>query len=147
MSRATDFRETAWIEGTSSTARTAAGLENRSVGVSVRSVGPDLEVTLDEPLRAVFPGLSDAPRPRVFIATSIPDWPGWKAWSRSAEVPLVTINHAFVGFWHPGAPDPVRLSYRPESFRYGVVLAAIAVTALAVAALVRRRRASVSLPV
>ena len=129
MSRASDFFETAWIAGTTSTARTAAGLENLPANLSVRSVGPDLDVTAET-------------EGRTFVATSLPDWPGWEARSGDSTLPLVTVNHAFVGFWLPEGRRVVRLSYRPDSFRYGVVLAALAVAALTVAEIVRRRPGS-----
>lgn len=122
MSKASDFSETAWIAGEAA----APEVENLPANVSVRSVGPDLDVTAET-------------EGRTFIATSLPDWPGWEARSGPAMLPLETVNHAFVGFWLPRGQHTVRLSYRPASFRYGVALSAAALAALAIAALVRRR--------
>jgi hypothetical protein len=122
MSKATDFSDRAWIASEAATPE----VENLPAAVSVRSVGPDLDVTAET-------------EGRTFIATSLPDWPGWEARSGPAMLPLETVNHAFVGFWLPRGQHTVRLSYRPASFRYGVALSTAAMAALAVAALVRRR--------
>jgi len=121
MSQASDFSETAWVAG-----EAAPEVENVPAGLSLRSVGPDLHVTAEA-------------EGRVFVATSLPDWPGWEARSGSGTLPLVTVNHAFVGFWLPPGRHVVRLSYRPASFRFGVALSGTALVALAVAALFRRR--------
>ena len=121
MSRVSDFTETAWVAGQS-----PPEVKNASARLSNRSVGPELRVTAES-------------GGRVFVATSLPDWPGWEAESGSARLPLVTVNHAFVGFWLPAGRHEVRLSYRPASFRYGIVLAGAAIAAIAAAALVRRR--------
>jgi uncharacterized membrane protein YfhO len=69
---------------------------------------------------------------RVFLATSLPDWPGWIAESAGRRIPLVTTNHAFVGFWLERGRQTVRLHYRPDTFFYG--LAAFALGALLAAA-------------
>jgi hypothetical protein len=122
MSKASDFSETAWIAGEAATPE----VENLPAAVSVRSVGPDLDVTAET-------------EGRTFIATSLPDWPGWEARSGPAMLPLETVNHAFVGFWLPRGQHTVRLSYRPASFRYGVERFTAAQAGLALAGLVRRR--------
>ena len=121
MSRASDFSDTAWVEGPAS-----PDVENVPARLSLRAVGTDLHVTAESEGRA-------------FVATSIPDWPGWEARSGDETFPLVRVNHAFVGFWVPPGRHDVRLSYRPDSFRYGVALSTAALAALAIAALVRRR--------
>ncbi len=131
MSRASDFSDTAWIAGRAAEPE----VENLSPQLSLRSIGPDLHLTAEA-------------GGRVFVATSLPDWPGWEARSGSVMLPLVTVNHAFVGFWLPPGRHVVRLSYNPASFRFGVALcgtALVALVALAVAALLRRR-ASRTLP-
>jgi uncharacterized membrane protein YfhO len=127
MSRASDFSETAWVAGDAE-----LEVENVPARLSLRSVGPDLHVTAEA-------------QGRVFVATSLPDWPGWEARSGSATLPLVTVNHAFVGFWLPPGRHAVRLSYRPDSFRCGIALCGMALVALAIAAYFRLR-ASRSIP-
>jgi hypothetical protein len=127
MSRASDFSETAWVAGDAE-----LEVENIPARLSLRSVGPDLHVTAEA-------------QGRVFVATSLPDWPGWEARSGSATLPLVTVNHAFVGFWLPPGRHAVRLSYRPDSFRCGIALCGMALVALALAACFRLR-ASRSIP-
>jgi hypothetical protein len=126
MSRASDFTETAWVAGSVSMAAPAPGVENMPARLSLRSVGPDLHVTAEA-------------EGRVFVATSLPDWPGWEARSGAETFPLETVNHAFVGFWLPPGRHVVRLSYGPASLRFGVALAGAAVAAIIVAAVVRRR--------
>src|SRR5215831_12520336 len=75
----------------------------------VRESGTDLVVSVEA-------------RQRVFLATSLPDWPGWvvRAERGGARLPTTTVNHAFVGFWLPPGQTVVRLGYCPDSFRYGV---------------------------
>ena len=129
MSGASDFSDVVWITGVA-----APEVENPTAELLLRSVGPDLQVTAE---------VSD----RVFVATSLPDWPGWEARSGTATLPLVTVNHAFVGFWLAPGRHVVHLSYNPASFRFGVALWGTALLALAMTSLVRRRRALPSIPV
>ena len=105
MSEASGFAETAWIRAAAATARAANG----AATLDVRAAGPDLLVTA-------------VARERVFVATSVPDWPGWRvrAEGSGASLPTATVNHAFVGFWLPAGRTTVRLSYCPDSFRYGL---------------------------
>ena len=121
MTTASDYSGTVWIGGNS-----AGELANGAAALSLRSVGPDLQVTAEA-------------SERTLVATSLPDWPGWEARTGSATLPIVTVNHSFVGFWTSPGRHVVRLSYRPASFRYGVALFAAAVVSLALAALFRRR--------
>jgi hypothetical protein len=113
MSVSTDFSVRAWIAGTTSE------VENGKAEISLRAAGPDVYATV-------------AAAERVFLATSLPDWPGWVAESAAQRIPLVTTNHAFVGFWLERGRRTVRLHYRPDSFFYG--LAAFALGSLLVAA-------------
>ena len=94
------------------------------------------------PLRAAGPDLvaTVASASRVFLATSLTDWPGWVAESAGEKIPLVTTNHAFVGLWLDAGRRTVRLHYRPESFLHG--LAAFAFGLAAAAVLGFRRRGS-----
>jgi uncharacterized membrane protein YfhO len=113
MSGSKDFSERAWIPGGTSE------VENGRAEISLRAAGPDLIATVSA-------------AERVFLATSLPDWPGWTAESAGMRIPLVTTNHAFVGFWLDAGRQTVRLHYRPASFFYG--LAALALGFLAAAA-------------
>jgi hypothetical protein len=117
MSAAKDFSETAWIPGGT------IEVGNGKAEISLRAAGPDLIATVYA-------------AERVFLATSLPDWPGWIAESAGGGIPLVTTNHAFVGFWLDAGRQTVRLHYRPASFFYG--LAAFALGLLAAAAPVLR---------
>ncbi len=123
MSKVTDFFQTAWVDGGA-----ARDSRNGAASVRVREVGPDLMIEADV-------------RERAFVATSVPDWPGWHARSGALAIPVRTVNHAFVGFWLPPGRHSVRLHYLPDSFRLGVALAAGAALVALLAALPRRRRA------
>jgi uncharacterized membrane protein YfhO len=70
-------------------------------------VGPDLVVA----------GRASSP---AFVATSLPDWPGWTAREDGRELPVETVDHAFVGFWLPAGEHTVRLAYRPRSWTLGL---------------------------
>ena len=100
---------------------------NGRASVTVREIGPDIIVDADV-------------RERVFVATSVPDWPGWRAQSEGHAVPLATVNHAFVGFWLPPGRHVVRLHYLPQSFVLGSALAAAALVGSLAAVLLRQRR-------
>jgi hypothetical protein len=113
MSSAKSFSEIAWIAGTTSE------VGNGTAEISLRAAGPDMIATVSA-------------AERVFLATSLPDWPGWIAESAGRRIPLVTTNHAFVGFWLERGRQTVRLHYRPDTFFYG--LAAFALGALLAAA-------------
>jgi hypothetical protein len=123
MSAATDFSQTAWLsEGVPGTSR------NGAAALRVREVGADLVIDADV-------------REKAFVATSVPDWPGWRAQSDGRAIRLATVNHAFVGFWLPPGRGVVRLQYSPDSFRFGVALAALAALTALVPVLRRRPRA------
>jgi hypothetical protein len=116
MSASKDFSETAWIPGR--TGETGNG----TAEIRLRSAGPDVLASV------VAPG-------RVFLATSLPDWPGWIAESAGGRIPLVPTNHAFVGFWLDAGHQTVRLHYRPVSFLYGLVAFGLGLLAAAAPAL------------
>ena len=124
MGRAGDFSEVAWLSGEGPREE-----PNGEAALSVREAGPDILLEASVTRRA-------------FVATSIPDWPGWVARTEEGELMLETVNHAFVGLWLSPGEHRVRLAYRPRSFRLGL-LAFLAGTAgcLAVARM-RRPRAS-----
>lgn len=121
MGSAPTFAEVAWLgqppgEGV-----------NGSAQLVVREVGADLIIEADV-------------RDRALVATSLPDWPGWRAKDGRAGVPLATVNHAFVGFWLAPGRHVVRLHYLPSSFLLGTLLSAAALIAVSIAAVRRRRR-------
>jgi hypothetical protein len=120
---AQDFAEAVWIAGASSEA------ENPRATVAVRESGPDLLLDVD----AAGPCL---------VATSVPDWPGWRVVREEAAggpaIELVTVDHAFVGLRAPAGRTRLRLSYRAPGFAEG--LGAFAVGALAAALVLSRRK-------
>jgi uncharacterized membrane protein YfhO len=79
---------------------------------------------------------------RVFIATSLPDWPGWIAESAGVRIPLVTVDHAFVGFWLNAGRQTVRLHYRPASFSWGLLSFVLGLVAAAAQGLRARRHSA-----
>ena len=119
MGEAKDFADVAWLDHVES-----GGDENGSAALTVQEIGPDLLIDADVSKRA-------------FVATSVPDWPGWRAESAGKELALTTVNHAFVGFWLPPGRHEIRLHYLPQSFRVG---AAVALAALVAGALLLVRR-------
>ena len=122
MRRSTDFRGVVWLDSGGSPEELA---NPRGASVGVRGSGPDLVLTVS------------SPEP-VLVATSLPDWPGWRARTSSGTLPAATINHAFVGFWAPAGRTVVRLTYVPRS--WGLSLAALGLgAALSGAAILARR--------
>jgi hypothetical protein len=124
MSAATDFSRTAWVDGGAS-----GDSRNGAASIRVREVGPDLVIEADV-------------RERAFVATSVPDWPGWQARSGALAISLVTVNHAFVGFWLLPGHHSVRLRYFPRTFVAGSVLAGAALASAVLVPFLLRRRAS-----
>ena len=80
----------------------------------------------------------------AFIATSLPDRPGWRAEAEvgSAALRVETVNHAFVGIWLPSGKHTVRLTYRPPSFPLGLTALAAGLVFAAVLAATARPRPS-----
>ena len=113
---------TAWVNGGA-----PAESPNGAASLRVREIGPDLVIEADA-------------RERTLVATSIPDWPGWRARSGGHDLPLTTVNHAFVGFWLPPGRRVVRLYYMPASFALGSAISAAVAAASLAAILLRRRR-------
>jgi hypothetical protein len=124
MSAAHDFSKIAWVDGES-----PGDSRNGAASLRVREIGPDLVIEADVWQRA-------------FVATSLPDWPGWRARSGALAIPLATVNHAFVGFWLPPGRHSVRLRYFPQTFVVGSVLAGLSFAAAVLVPLLLRRRAS-----
>jgi hypothetical protein len=126
MAGETDFTRTAWLSGT------GADEVNGEAVLELRAVGPDLLVSADVSRRT----------PRTLVATSLPDWPGWRADAGGSALALTTVNHAFVGFWLPPGTHAVRLTYRPASFSLGLLALAAGAAAAALLAATARRRPS-----
>ena len=101
MASAQDFSEAAWVRGPSREER------NPEARISVRESGADLALET----------FSEAP---FLAATSLPDWPGWRAEEAGSRFPLETVNNAFVGIRIPAGSHRIRLSYRPPAFLPGV---------------------------
>ena len=122
MAAVEDFARTAFLGGSG-----PAEQENGEAALRLRASGPDLVVEASVASRA-------------FVATSLPDWPGWIAESNGRALPLETVNHAFVGFWlEPGRHD-VRLSYRPASWALGLAAFSAGCVVCIVLALAAARR-------
>jgi hypothetical protein len=127
MAAESDFSGTAWLSGARAEYTEDQGEENGRAELELRAVGPELRVSADVSRRA-------------FVATSVPDWPGWRADADGQKLPIVTVNHAFVGFWLAPGKHAVRLTYWPASFSLGLfALAAGAAAAMLLAATGRRR--------
>jgi hypothetical protein len=127
MGEATDFGETAWLSEAPLTPTLSPRAGRGNTQVTVREIGTDLIIEADVGERAL-------------VATSIPDWPGWRASDESGEVSLTTVNHAFVGFWVEPGRHAVRLHYLPGSFLLGSALAAAAFLAVSLLLVIRRKR-------
>jgi uncharacterized membrane protein YfhO len=126
MRRADSFEDVAWLNEPPRTLTLFPQAGKGESRVTVREVGTDLIVEADV-------------HDRVLVATSVPGWPGWRAKDGGVELPLVTVNHAFVGFSLTPGRHVVRLHYLPSSFLLGSLLSAGAVIALLLAAVVRSR--------
>jgi membrane protein YfhO len=127
MAEAKSFGEVAWVGEAPHPDPPGGEGANGRASVTVREIGTDLVVEADVAGRAL-------------VATSIPDWPGWRANDGSREVALTTVNHAFVGFWLEPGRHAVRLLYLPGSFLFGSALAGAAVLAVSLLFVIRRKR-------
>ena len=72
------------------------------------------------------------------IVSSVPWWPGWKVERNGARVEPIRVNGAFLGFAVPPGELDVRVWYDPWTFRFGTIVAAATLIALAAYG-VRRR--------
>jgi hypothetical protein len=122
MAAESDFSLTAWVA-----AGAPAESPNGAASLRVREIGADLVIEADA-------------HERTLVATSIPDWPGWRARSADRDLELTAVNHAFVGFWLPPGRHVVRLSYLPASFLIGTALSAVATVGVSLLSVFRRRR-------
>jgi len=122
LAAADDFAAVAFLSGAA-----AADAPNGSAAVRVREAGPDLVVEVSA-------------SSRTFVATSLPDWPGWTAAENGRLLPVSTVNHAFVGFWAEPGEHAVVLRYRPGSWTLGLWAFAAGLAASAGLAVARRPR-------
>jgi hypothetical protein len=123
MASVRDFGDVAFVED----AAAASESPNGPAELRLRESGPDLFVEVSSP----------SP---VFIATSIPAWPGWTATAEGAAIPTVTVNHAFVGFRLGAGRRTVLLRYEPRSWRCGLGAAAAGVVLVAILSIRRRAK-------
>jgi hypothetical protein len=122
LAAANDFSEIAFLPGAA-----ASDGPNGTAALRVRETGPDLVVEVSA-------------SSRTFVATSLPDWPGWTAAENGRPLPITTVNHAFVGFWSEPGEHAVRLRYRPRSWTVGLWAFAAGLAASAGLAAARRAR-------
>jgi uncharacterized membrane protein YfhO len=125
------FGEVAWLDESSLPATRFPQTPAAATRLTVREVGTDLLIEADV-------------RERALVATSIPDWPGWRAREGGADVRVVTVDHAFVGFWLPAGRHSVRLRYAPGSFRAGLAIAAAGALGAVLFRAARRRRLGIA---
>ncbi|MFN2443856.1 MAG: hypothetical protein ABR517_14370 [Thermoanaerobaculia bacterium] len=88
----------------------------------------------------------DAPR-WTLIASSQPDWPGWRVIRNGTErLRTIRINAAFMGFLVPPGRSEIEVYYAPRSYWVGmwISLSALLVLALAGLLMARRRRRAAS---
>ena len=119
MTPASDFGRDCWVSG-AGTSR-----DNGAASLSLSAEGTDLLIT----------AAAQAP---ALVATSVPDWPGWRVNLDGRAVAPVTVNHAFVGFWLPEGRHEVRLTYCPASVRWGFAAFALGAAVCAGIAFARR---------
>jgi membrane protein YfhO len=82
----------------------------------------------------------------AIVGTSMPAWPGWKLKLDGQRAPLLSYNHAFVGFRVSGGEHEARLFYLPDGFLRGAAVSG-ATAILGVILMWRRRRVVKWLPV
>jgi hypothetical protein len=78
----------------------------------------------------------------TLVGTSVPAWKGWKAEIDGRWLPLLTFNHAFVGFRVPPGSHRVVLRYLPDGFVRGLAVSLVSAAALAVWIARARQRGS-----
>ena len=95
-----------------------------------------VDIASYEPQRMV---LAIHAREAAVVGTSVVAWPGWKLSVDGKDSPLLSYNHAFLGFRVPAGNHEAVLRYLPDSFLAG---SAISLTAFgaSLVLLLRRRR-------
>jgi uncharacterized membrane protein YfhO len=61
----------------------------------------------------------------------VPWWPGWKVLRSGTRAQPIRVNGAFLGFAVPPGETDVRVWYDPWTFRFGAIVAAATLLALA----------------
>ena len=103
--------------------------------------GASVEVSRYSPQQLRLAVRADA---EAVVGTSVTAWPGWKLSIDGRKAPLLSYNHAFLGFRVPPGAHEAVLRYAPDSVRDG---AAISVLSLSISAsLLRRRRRTPAVP-
>lgn len=70
----------------------------------------------------------DASAPAL-VGTSLTAWPGWKLRVDGRRTPLVSYNHAFLGFRVPAGKHEAVLEYLPDSFLAGGAISLLSLAA------------------
>jgi hypothetical protein len=83
-------------------------------------------------------------RDTALVATSIPNWPGWRISLGSRDLPIATYNHGFVAFRVPPGRHRVELRYLPTSVVAGGAVSLLSLTVAWMA--VRKTRATSASP-
>lgn len=78
----------------------------------------------------------------TLVASSQPEWPGWKAYRQGKRVKLLTVNESFIGFVVPPGRSTIELVYAPLSWRVGATIAITTLAGLLLGFFVFRRRAT-----
>ena len=94
----------------------------------MRNGGADLEIVGYAADRLSLDVNSREP---TLIATSIPNWPGWKISLGGRSLPIVTYNHGFVAFRVPPGRHRVELRYLPTSVLAGATISLLSLLAAA----------------
>src|SRR5262249_3095145 len=61
------------------------------------------------------------------LRVAVPMYPGWHASFDGAELPIVTVDHAFIGVVVPPGAGELRLWYAPRYFWPAAALSVVAV--------------------
>ncbi len=128
MAREADFSERAWLSEPDGEGAAPGETANGEARLSLRESGPDLLI-------------SAAAASPVLLATSIPAWPGWNAETPNGNLPIVRVNHAFVGFRLEPGRHEIRLYYRPPLLNISLAALGAGILLAAVVAFAARRRA------
>ncbi|HVT03698.1 MAG TPA: YfhO family protein [Thermoanaerobaculia bacterium] len=56
----------------------------------------------------------------TFIASSQPQWPGWRIYRGDEEIKTIEMNGLFIGFLAPPGDSEMRMVYHPRSFYMGL---------------------------
>ena len=133
MSSERDFAQRAWIRGEPDRVERVNG-PGRVTSIRDAKLGYDLDVEMEKD---------------GWVATSISDWKGWRAYIDGRRVETTRANAAFVGVYVPPGRHHVRLLYWPRSFVIGraITLATLlSLIAFAIYRVIVRRRGGTGMP-